>query len=72
MTVHTFQKIICDWIGYIYDCYFLYAKYFKNQFRSFYKNISLQPLYESNEDVEDQLWNEVSQNEHSLNRVSEF
>lgn len=60
------------WIGDIHDCYTLHAKSLDQEFVPFCENVSLQPLYESDEELEEQLQNRENQDGHQSNRDAGF
>lgn len=72
LALHTFKKIISDRIWDIHDCYALHAKSLDQEFGPFCKNVLLQLLYESDEDLEEQMHIRRNQDGHHSNRVAGF
>lgn len=72
LIVHVFKEIIFHCIGDIYDCYILHAKSLDRELVPFCKNVSLQPFYWRDEELEEQSQNRENQDRHHSNRDAGF
>lgn len=66
------KKTIFDWTGDVHDCNILHSTSLNQEFVFFRENVSLQSLYESDEELEGQLQNWENQDKHHSNRDAGF